>query len=207
MKNILLVGDSICIDYCKYLRKYLKKDIELKTKSGVAEAYKNLDIATGANGGDSERVLTYVKDLESKHILNFDFFFFNCGLHDIKRNGKNGNYQVDIKSYKKNLQSIIDVMKKHKVQVYFITTTMADRSRYPDGSDFVRYNEDVLEYNKAAVDLMKKNRIGIVDLYSFTNSLELQGDDLFRDHTHFQQEVIMLQAAYLAGTMNCLSEE
>lgn len=202
--KVLLVGDSICIDYCKYLRKYLDKGTQLVTKSGVAEAYKNLDIATGANGGDSARVLEYVTDLENKNIIDFDFFFFNCGLHDIKRNELDGKYQVDVSKYKENLQNIVDIMERHNVKVYFITTTMADRTRYPEGSDFVRYNEDVVEYNKVAKEVMERKKVNVVDLYKFTDSLELKGDDLFRDHTHFNQEVITLQAAYLAGVMDNL---
>ena len=51
---------------------------------------------------------------------------------------------------------------------------------------------------------MQDNHIKIIDLYGFTSSLNLKGNELFRDHAHYNRGVIELQAAYIAGHLNML---
>ena len=53
---------------------------------------------------------------------------------------------------------------------------------------------------------MTENGVGVIDLYGFTQALGLKGDDLFRDHTHFRQNVSQLQAAYISGILNYLAK-
>ena len=162
----------------------------------------DLDQAVGGNGGDSNRVLEYVKELKAQDALDFDYFVFNCGLHDLRTLVAQKDYQVSKEQYGKNLQEIIDIITAENIKVYFISTTRSEYLRHnPEGS-FVRYAEDVVAYNEMAKEVMEKNQVPIIDLYGFTNSLGLDGDDLFRDHTHFRTEVIKLQAAYIAGNLD-----
>jgi len=200
--KVLLIGDSISLDYGRYLRDFVKQDIEIYGKPGLEEAYKDLDQPIGGNGGDSNRVLAYIKELHEVQQLNFDYFVFNCGLHDIKRNGHGVELQVTKECYISNLEHIIAIMKAQRIKTIFINTTPADEARYLDLPEFIRYNDDVVLYNKLARNVMYSNGIEIIDLYTFTESLGVKGDDLYRDHTHFQDNIIRLQAAYLAGIFN-----
>ena len=84
MKKVLLIGDSISLYYSPYLQDYLKDQIVLYRKEDPKDAFANLDHPTGPNGGDSARVLNYLKDRFKAEAPDFDLFAFNCGLHDIK---------------------------------------------------------------------------------------------------------------------------
>lgn len=204
LKKVLLIGDSIRLDYGPYVEEYISPEIQLFGKPGIESAYRDLDTPAGGNGGDSGMVFEYVNSLSKSRKLNFDYFVFNCGLHDIKRDKVTKKLQIGETEYERNLKYIFDIMKVNSVKAFFINTTPADIARYPADFSFVRYNEDVIRYNEIAESVMKKEKVGILDLYSFTLSLGLTGDDLFRDHTHFQEYVIKMQAAYVAGAISAI---
>ena len=206
MKKVLLIGDSISLDYGPGLRALLRDDIAVFSRDGVEEAYTNLDLPIGGNGGDSQRVLDYVTSLSEANTLDADYFFFNCGLHDIKRERPDEQLQIDEDTYRSNLQAILDLMKKHGIRPVFITTTQADGTRYKPTAPFTRRAQDVLNYNAIAGEVMEKNGVDIVDLFGFTESLGRVGNDLYRDHTHFLPEVIALQTGFIAEAINAYVE-
>lgn len=206
MTNILLIGDSIRLDYDMDLKSFLPDDIVIHGKPGREEAYKNLDIPTGGNGGDSGMVLEYLQELDSQGKLNFDYFIFNCGLHDVKYYRKEKQIQVPEEKYAENLQDILKLVKSKHIKTAFINTTPADINRYSDKANIVRYAEDVIRYNKTAEKIMHEQEISVIDLNAFTVGLGLEGDELFRDHTHFQPEVIKKQATFLAEEIKCMTK-
>ncbi|MEM7108775.1 MAG: hypothetical protein AAF519_11155, partial [Bacteroidota bacterium] len=61
--KIFVIGDSISIHYGPYLAQYLGTDFQYARKGDNGEAFKNLDIPVGANGGDSRMVLDYLREL------------------------------------------------------------------------------------------------------------------------------------------------
>ena len=200
--NIFLIGDSIRVDYGSYLESYIGKDINIIGKEGIEEAYQNLDIPVGSNCGDSRMLVEYLKTTENLGRLEFEYFVFNCGLHDVKRTSGEEKLAVDQKEYEENLRTILELMKDKKV--IFITSTPVERERYPEGFPFVRYEDDVVEYNRIANNVMHSYNVEVIDMYSFTKSLGLCGDALYRDHAHFHKQIIQLQAAYLAGALSAL---
>lgn len=202
MVRVFLIGDSISLDYGKYLDRFLDKEIALYGKSGRSEAYQNLDVPVAANGGDSSMVLKYLVENEQGIAMHCDYMFFNCGLHDIKHNRESGKVQILLSAYVRNLQDIVALLQEHGIKPVFINTTPAATERYSPTSSFYRLTEDVLTYNAAAEEVMQKKNIPVIDLYSFTMALGLTGDGLFRDHTHFREEVIRMHAAFIAGEMN-----
>ena len=202
MKKVLLVGDSISLDYSPRMRAFLRPDVAVYSRPGTEEAYKNLDLPIGGNGGDSRRVLAYVRELADNGTLDCSYFFFNCGLHDIKRERPDEALQVGEEEYRKNLHAILDVMDAHSIKTVFITTTEADGTRYKATMPFTRRAEDVLRFNEIACEVMAERGTDVLDLYTFTHALGLSGNDLFRDHTHFLPNVIELHAAHIAGAIN-----
>ena len=174
-KQLLLIGDSICLDYGKYINEYTDKNIHIYGMPGREQAYENLDIPVGGNGGDSSNVLKWITNPENEHLLKCDYFFFNAGLHDVKHNAPDFEFQVSVEKYAENLKKIIDFMSKRKIKVVFINTTPADGSRYASISEFVRKTEDVPVYNLAAEKVCAEKNVQVIDLFSFTTSLNLEG--------------------------------
>ena len=206
MTSVLLIGDSISLDYGTHLPAFLNPNIIVYDKPGREEAYQNLDIPLGGNGGDSSMVLAYLQQLQAQEKLNCDLFVFNCGLHDIKRSRENDQLQIPLDAYIQNLNSILDLMQKRNIPTVFINSTPSATERYDNMRKFYRLTEDIPVYNAAAQQVMTQRKIPVVDLYGFTRALGLQGDDLFRDHTHFRPEVIKLHGAFVAGYINAFVE-
>jgi len=85
LPKIFLIGDSISIHYSPYLEMYLKGKAVFDRKKDNGLAENNLDIPQGANGGDSQMVLSYLKIKMNEPDFKPDYLLLNCGLHDIKR--------------------------------------------------------------------------------------------------------------------------
>ncbi|HRR06077.1 MAG TPA: SGNH/GDSL hydrolase family protein, partial [Victivallales bacterium] len=107
--KVYVIGDSISIHYGPYLEKYLRGFMKYERKTGEAEALLNLDNPQGANGGDSARVLDFLRGMAASGGIDADILLLNCGLHDIKTNPSTGLKQVPIENYKANLREIIKV--------------------------------------------------------------------------------------------------
>lgn len=48
---------------------------------------------------------------------------------------------------------------------------------------------------------MRRHEILCIEMYDFTKTL---GDDIYSDHVHFKDEIRKLQAAFIAGYLNCI---
>ena len=197
LPSIFLIGDSISIQYGPYLQDYLAGSIAYDRKSDDGEAEKNLDVPVGANGGDSRMVLEYLKIKIKEPAFKPDYLVLNCGLHDIKHDVKTGKIQVDATEYRKNLQSIVDLLKTKEIGMIWIrTTAVVDSIHNSKSSSIRRYGKDLAAYNAIADDVFTKNNIPMIDLYDFTWKL---GIEQFIDHVHYNEKTRALQAAYLAG--------
>lgn len=197
LPSVFIIGDSISIGYCPYLRKYLKGKFQYSRKRGVKEALWNLDIKMGANGGDSSLVLKYLRGNHShKEIPEVDYFLFNCGLHDIKTNPISKKKQTPLLKYGKNLLLILQKLNRFADHVIWINSTPVNDTRHNTRcKDFFRYNKDLLVYNSVAKNIMQKHNIPIIDLYSFTRKC---GHNLFTDHIHFKKTIYLKQSIYIA---------
>ena len=62
LPTLFVLGDSISIHYGPYLQKASKGFLQYDRKQGASGVEENnMDVATGANGGDSSMVLAYLK--------------------------------------------------------------------------------------------------------------------------------------------------
>lgn len=200
--KVFVIGDSISVHYAPYLKQYLNGVIKYEIKDGTVEALKNLDIPQGANGGDSSRVLEYLKARADKSPIDADYLVLNCGLHDIKTDLNTGEKQIPIEKYAENLKQIIEVAKQSGLKVIWVQTTPADEAIHNAiQPDFKRFKADCIEYNQIADKVMKNAGVPLIDLYTFTNNL---GDDIYCDHVHFHVHVREKQAAFIAGYLNAL---
>ncbi len=196
---VFLIGDSISIQYGPYLTKYTDGIIRLSRKEDNGNAIKNLDVPTGANGGDSRMVLEYLRSKLGDPGFRPDYLLLNCGLHDIKHNPGSGQIQVTETEYRDNLFSIVSLLKEKNIKpVWIRTTAVVDTIHNSRSRSFKRYAGDLDRYNEIADQVCKENNIPEIDLYGFTRRL---GITQFTDHVHYKEEARALQAAFIAGQL------
>lgn len=201
LPKLFLIGDSISIQYGPYLEKYLKDIVIFERKQDDGKAEKNLDVPVGANGGDSRMVLAYLTTKMNDPDFKPDYLLLNCGLHDIKHELTSGKIQVTEKEYHENLNSIIKLLRKKHIQLIWISTTaVVDSIHNTKSRSFHRFAADLNTYNQIANEVCERNNIPVIDLYSFTLKL---GDGQFIDHVHYNEQTRSLQAAYIAGFIQC----
>lgn len=197
LPKLFLIGDSISIQYGPFLEKYLEGKVQFERKVDDGSAEKNLDIPTGANGGDSRMVLEYLRTKVQDQKFTPDYLLVNCGLHDIKRNPKSNQIQIPEDEYRKNLEAIFQLLKDKKIQVVWIKTTpVVDSIHNAKQNWFRRYATDLVVYNQIADEVCAKENIPVIDLYDFTQK---QGNGEFADHVHYKEKTRALQAAYITG--------
>ncbi|MGA0555598.1 SGNH/GDSL hydrolase family protein [Larkinella sp. VNQ87] len=197
LPRLYVIGDSISMRYGPFLEKYVQGVWQYDRKSDDGQAAKNLDVPVGANGGDSRMVLEFLKLKTADKTFQPDVLLLNCGLHDIKRLPETNAIQVDSASYRKNLEAIYQLLKKHNIPLVWMRTTSVEDERHNTRSKaFKRYARDLDDYNRIADEVMRKHAVPVIDLYTFTRSL---GSEHFVDHVHYDEPAMQLQAAYLAG--------
>lgn len=200
---LFVIGDSTSIFYGPYLKEYIESQYIYNRKSDSGESYENLDIPTGANGGDSGMVLEYLKYLKESTYFETDVLIINAGLHDIKTNIKSGLKQVSIDQYRNNLEEIYQLSLDMNVNLVWINSTPVNDSIHNSKKLlFERYNHDVLDYNKAADSIFQSKGVPSIDLYSFSSKFPVEA---YMDHVHYTIEYRKLQAAYIAGFIESLS--
>ena len=162
MKKVLLLGDSIRMGYDDYVKEELKE----------CEVYYDAE--------DNGRFITYTiwmfNQLNAKY-GPFDVVHFNNGYWDMNREGPNGEPQTPVKDYIINLKRLIDLVRSTKAIPIFATSTPIYDTPIQDGDyQATNYkNEWVLEYNKAAVELMKQEGVMVNDLYALMEKEERCG--------------------------------
>ncbi len=194
-KSIFLIGDSISVQYGPYLEQYLGSQCRLIRKQGLAEALVDLDRPRGANGGDSARVLAYLRELDGLGGVDADLLLVNCGLHDIRRSREDKRLQLELKDYVANLKAAVALVRPWRAKLVWIRSTPVPENVISQRS-FTRSESDLEEYNQAADTVMAGAGVPMIDLHSFTAGL---GPDLYCDHVHFIDSVRRQQGAFLAG--------
>ena len=98
----------------------------------------------------------------------FDVVHFNNGYWDMNREGPNGEPQTPIKEYVDSLKRLIDMVRSTgAIPIFATTTPIYDTPIKEREFEATNYkNEWVLAYNRAALDLMKKENVVVNDLYS-----------------------------------------
>ncbi len=207
--KIYVIGDSISVQYGRYLETYLEGLMEYSRKKGEDEALLDLDKPSGANGGDSGMVRSFLEacakaDGIDSDLLDADLLLVNCGLHDIKTDPQTGERQVGIDEYEENLEAIIEISACLGVGLIWIRTTPCDETVHNRGKiEFHRFAADCIEYNGVADRIMSEAGVPMIDLFSFTGRL---GDDVYCDHVHFHEHIREKQAAYIAGWLSAYAQ-
>jgi len=195
LPRVLVVGDSISMNYHKSAREALK---------GIANYYR-----VEGNAGPSDRGVScmelWLGDYTQKG-LHWDLIQFNHGLHDLKQfydeeTKTYGAYQIDIEKYKANLEKEIAIMRKSGAKLMWCSTTPVPNTyfgRWTEGLMGRRKDED-LAFNRAALEVINKHTDILINDLNGTIRKALKSTDLFDDWSkgtdvHFwhapQQEVV-----------------
>jgi lysophospholipase L1-like esterase len=205
LPRLFVVGDSISIQYGPFLETFLSGVYRYDRKqddAGAPKAAHNLDVPTGANGGDSAMVLAYLRQRRLNRPLPPGVLLLNCGLHDVKTDAATGLRQVPLARYADNLRAILDEARLQGQRLVWVRTTpVIDEIHNARSRAFHRHASDVAAYNEAADAIMRAAGVPVVDLHGFSAHLVPAG---FVDHVHYDAACQEKQAAFIAGALGML---
>jgi len=94
----------------------------------------------------------------------------NSGLHDIAKSRTSGRYYIPLDLYKINLQRILRaLLERTEARVILATTTPVIESRQLEDDPhrpFLRWNEDVVRYNAASMEVAAALGVPVNDLHA-----------------------------------------
>jgi len=200
LPGVFVIGDSISMHYGPFLEEGLRGDFLYDRKRDTEEekGWADLDIAKGANGGNSRQVLAYLRDRLEKAPIQADVLVFNCGLHDIRTDVATGRKQIPIAEYESNLREIIRVSEAMGLEPLWLNTCPVIDDVHNAKMSWHRYDKDVLAYNEVAEKVMEEHGVTVVDFYKFCARQLPEG---LADHVHFKPEARSKQGEYLAGAI------
>ena len=173
MKNVLLIGDSIRAGYDKSVKKTLgdRANVIFSDNSGRFAAY----------------VLRYFHEfLEGCKGEDIDVIHWNAGLWDcLHMFGEDVFTPLDI--YKYYIERICVRIKSlcPNAKVIFATSTNVITEKMEER--FKRYNNEIEEYNKAAIEIVEKYGFQVNDLYALSCSLPEEAHN--KDGVHFYTQL------------------
>ena len=174
LPRVLLIGDSISIGYTLPTRHLL---------AGKANVHR-----PRTNCGPTTRGLEHIDEwLGDGH---WDVIHFNWGLHDLKYiapdsdkltrvDAPGARQQVPIDEYEKNLEKLVQRLKKTGAKLIWRNTTPC-----PPGN-VGRVVGDSVKYNQAALRVMKKYDVPVQDMYTFVME---HPDTQRKANVHFTSE-------------------
>ena len=168
MKNLLLIGDSIRMGYDKSVKK------TLDGKANVIFPDENCRFASYVLRNFHE----YLDDIKGE---NIDVVHWNAGLWDCLRLFEEEPHTpIDIYAY--YIERICIRIKKvcPNAKVIFATSTKVLSEKMD--KDFKRYNEEIEQYNEAAVKVVEKYGFQVNDLYAISVTL---GEEFHSDAVHY----------------------
>jgi len=196
--NLFVIGDSISIEYGPYLEAALPEGVHYARKEGDVEARRNLDLANGANGGDSSRVLAYLRSLENQSGFYPDLLLVNCGLHDLKISKETRELQVPPGLYRQNLNDICALGKRLSARLVWIRTTpVHDTLHATRGAAFDRFQSQVDDYNRIAHEVMVEQGVPEIPLDQWVSE-QSATKPVYRDGVHFLPDIQAGQGAFIA---------
>ncbi|HJA93495.1 MAG TPA: SGNH/GDSL hydrolase family protein [Candidatus Eisenbergiella merdipullorum] len=186
LPKVLLIGDSIKIGYSPFVKEELKDTAQT--------------VYLQENGRFSAFVLRMLYDCYHSPDIgtDVDLIYWNCGLWDVLRIMGDGP-QTTIGDYQTYLKRIIKRMRKMypDAKMIFALTTPVLEGESPN-KEFIRYNKDIRDYNRAAQEIMSQAGIQTDDLYQITVGLPRE---YHSDWTHYTQEGYQYIARHVAETI------
>lgn len=167
--KIVLIGDSIRLGYCKYIKESLQ---------GTAEV-----LYPEENCRFTQHVYRFTADWKKNGSWgdDVDIVHWNVGLWDVLHlYGDSALTPIDTYAdYIKRIDRQYRILFP-KAKFIFATSTNVQEEKY--GKDFKRFNSEIVAYNNAAIEALKGTDTEINDLYAVTENIP---DSCRSDLTHF----------------------
>jgi len=174
--KILIIGDSISNGYMSFVVEYFSGKAMVSHNPGNAQH----------SGFGLQKIREWIAGEE------WDIIQYNWGLHDLcyrspeskvqgNRDKVNGKITNSVEQYKTNLDSIVTILKlSTKAKLIFVTTT------YVPENEAGRFQDDVQKYNAAALEVMKKHKIQVNDIYGKSIAIHKKWG-LGSDNVHYSK--------------------
>ena len=187
MKNVLILGDSIRIGYDKTIKK------SLDGIANVKYPQENCRFAAFLFRHFND----YIKAFNGE---NIDVIHFNTGLWDcLRMYGEEPQTPIEIYSYFMDRLCVRIKKLAPEAKVIFATSTAVITEKMEE--KFKRYNPEIEEYNKAAVEIVKKHGFEVNDLYGISASLP---ESAHSDAVHYYTKEGTV--AFAEPTLECISK-
>lgn len=188
--KLLVIGDSISIDYTPFLAEELGGDWAVVHNEGNAEDSPTL--LAGLDGW-------LAADPDADAIV------FNCGLHDIKRDRETGRFQVPLTDYRANLERIVQRLQATGRALTWATITPVNYEWHLS-KPFDRREEDVQAYNAGSLQIISRAGIPICDLHAVVEAAGV--DECLRpDGVHMVEKASRLLGQKVADCVRTRMEE
>lgn len=169
MKKLYLIGDSIRMGYCEYVKAALDGFAEVRWHDGNAKF--------------AEYVLYSIGDWEHKSRFGSDVacVHWNTGLHDVIRTAEEEPI-TPTEIYAYYIDRICKRLKRYypEAKMIFATSTPVQEELYDYW--FSRKNADIDERNNAAIKIVKEYGMEVNDLNALLRDKPVS---IFSDKTHF----------------------
>ncbi len=185
MAKAILVGDSIRMGYQEFVRTLCAGSMEVW---GPAE-----------NGGTSRNVLAHLEEWVLER--GPDLVHLNAGLHDIRREFGAPQPAVPLAEYRLNVTQILRRIKNETdCRVVWATMTPVNEKRHHETKGFDRFTDDVLRYNRAAVEVCQELGVPVDNLFEIIMDAGADGL-LLPDGVHFTEEGYRLLGEAVANAI------
>lgn len=188
MKKVLLLGDSIRMGYDDYVKELLKDECEVYYDAND-------------NGRYAAYTLWQANQM-FKHYGKFDIVHWNNGYWDMNVEAPMTEEFHPIPEYKHMLERIIKLCKANSEHIIFASTIPLPKQinaldNSGTGAEMSYDNNSVINYNNAALEVMKKENVIVNDLYQ----LLLKGENYYKceDNLHLTQEGYKVCATQIAN--------
>jgi hypothetical protein len=200
--SVFVIGSSTTLLFGPYLAQMLQGFYTYSRKGEepdqIRAAFKDLDTPVGASAGDSSAVVEYLTTLDHTE-FNPDCVLMHVGTHDIKRDVKTREPQVPQEIYRRTVEAIVDWFSRKQIELIWIQNGPIDEKMHNERSkSFHRFEADLDAYNLAVQPILDQNQVAMLDLPGFMNNLGPLSE-LLKDHVHYKDEIVKLQAAFIAG--------
>ncbi len=186
LQQVLIIGDSISIGYTPHVKQMLLAEANVVHNKG--------------NAGPTENGLKNIDEWIGT--TKWDSIHFNWGLHDLcyrhpdsktqgRRDKVNGTISTSLDQYEKNLEILVQRLKKTGAKLIWASTTIVPEDEQG------RFVGDDIKYNEVAAKVMAKYGIPINDLHATSKSFT---PDTFagKGNVHFKEDGYKKLAAQVA---------
>jgi hypothetical protein len=205
LPSVFVIGSSTTLLMDPYLDMMLNGVMAYSRKgredAEIRKAMADLDTPQGASAGDSSRVLEYLRVLGRTNDFRPDMVLLHVGFHDIKTDPATGARQVPLDRFRANVEEIVAWFAERGIRLIWMPAGPLDEDLHNARSKkFHRYEADLRAYDEAADVVLARDGVPVLDLAGFTRRLGPM-DALLKDHVHFNDDVVRLQAAFVAGSL------